>query len=88
VSAPKVEAAPDGGAYITYVSEPAPRLNPEGRLMGAWIIRMIETPCAHRPRCSRIVARFQYDGRDRAEGWLHTHKAPPVEVCKIHQVRQ
>jgi hypothetical protein len=47
-----------------YTIEPAPRANPHKLLAGAWIVR---------DDTERIVARFSYDGRDRAESWVAKH---------------
>jgi len=54
-----------------YHMEPAPRANPRGSLMGAWIVRRVTL---HDGRVisqyADIAARFPADGRDAAEEWL------------------
>lgn len=49
---------------IYYHYAPAPLANPQGRLDGAWIVRK------GGPR-GKVVARFQADGRDQAEAFIH-----------------
>ncbi len=45
-----------------YDYKPAPRLNPEARLDGAWVVVSRGT--------GRMVTRFKTDGRDRCEAWI------------------
>lgn len=58
-----------GSTDHTFRAVPAPRANPEGTLMGQWIIL---------DDARRVVARFQSDGRDRAEEWFHKRDLEPV----------
>lgn len=73
-----------GGVYsplADLVSEPAPRTNPRGDLDGAWRIRDL--------RDGAIVARFDRDGRDRAEiwarrKWVALYREKRCELCARH----
>lgn len=40
---------------------PAPRSNPDGKLMGSWVVLGLT---------GKVVARFPVDGRDKAEAWI------------------
>lgn len=51
-----------------YVAEPAPRSNPEGRLDGAWLVRVVAP--GQTLAQGKVVKRFQADGRDQAEAFV------------------
>jgi hypothetical protein len=51
-----------------YVSQPAVNNNPDGRLDGEWVIRRVQP--GQFVNHGKIVKRFKFDGRDRAETWL------------------
>jgi hypothetical protein len=68
---PVLPDVPLGPQPKAFAIEPAPRANPAGRLDAAWIVRRL---------CDgRIVARFDADGRDRAQAWIHAHTQPTGE---------
>jgi hypothetical protein len=71
-----LEAPPEAirGEFLrhrhNFRAEPAPRANAERHIRGAFIIRRLAPHPA-------VVARFQTDGRDRAEEWFHKRGLAP-----------